>query len=133
MKIKLFWGNPIVIVLVSFIFSVILMGISIVTIINGQAFEGKYTLFTVFVTFYNCITLIAFYIGYRLEIKKSKHAFMSPKKYKEAVKSGGQYESTLHRLKNSLRQMDVSIDQLDDDDIIDKAVEIIVSKDAKSI
>jgi flagellar motor component MotA len=133
MKIRLFWGNPIVIVLVSVVFSIILVAISIVTLLNGHVFEGKYAIFSIFVTFYNCVAMIAFYIAYKHEIKTSKNAFMSPKKYKKSVMLGGQYDSTINRLKSSLRNIDESIDQLDDDAIIDRVVEAIESNDAKTI
>jgi hypothetical protein len=133
MKVNVLWGNPIAIVLVSCVFSVILIVISISTLLSGQVFDEGHIFFVAVVTFFNSATMIAFYAAYRHEIRNSKHAFMSPKRYKKSVRLGEQYESAVNRLRNSLRHTGERLEQLDDDAIIDRAVEVIESYDIKSI
>jgi hypothetical protein len=130
-KINVLWGNKIALVLVSCIFSILLITLSIMTVLSGQVFDNGLAIFTIVITFYNCATMIAYYMAYRLEVKESKYSFMSPKKYKQSVKMSGLYESIMNKLKDSLSHTGESLNKLDDDAIIDRVIEIIEGHDTK--
>ena len=132
MKIYILRGNPIAIVLVASIFSLMLIGLSIGTLLNGHEVGKEFVFFTTFMTFYNCVAMVAFYIAYKQEVKKSKHSFMSPKKYKRSVELGDKYERTVVRLRDSLGSTEKNINELSDEAIVDLAIKMIESNNTKT-
>lgn len=98
MQVYYFRGNPIVLVIVSTVFSILLLVFTIFALINKVELPVVAEPFILFVTLYNSGLLIALYLTYH----KSDYAFMSPKKYQKAMRL---YEKN-QKLMNVLGQID---------------------------
>lgn len=105
-------GNPIVLVFTTIIFSLI----SIAMLLLLTSWDWIY-LFVLFSVFYSTICTVVFYLAN----KRSKFAFISPKKYKR-------YELIYNKNQKLYKQLitkDKGNSDLKPDNAIDKAIEII--------
>ncbi len=128
MKVKILWGNPLAIILVSLVFTAITIIIATVAIFNNKELPLEIMIFIIFILVYNLLAEIAFYLVYRHEKNNSKYSFMSPKKFKKVNQLNEKYKSDNQRLKNTLIKIDKSYEYISEDDAIAKTIEILKDK-----
>ena len=103
-------GKPIVLVIVTTVFS----AISLIMLLIS--FNWMY-LFVAVSIFINIVSTIVFYLAYR----RAEFAFMSPKKYKKAERIYNKNQ----QLYELIIKMEYSNDGLKPDNAIDKAIDIL--------
>ena len=121
MKVYYIYGNPIAFVLCSAFFSIVLIALTVATYVNKELISIPLVFFVCFVTVFNYICLIVFYGAYR----KGINAFMSPQKYKKAIKANQNYLSNCEALGTALVQANEKYNNINADEAIKKAIELI--------
>jgi|GEM_PF-2504661 len=117
MKVNFLWRNPIALILVTVIFSIISIVILLISFFSKSNLPFQMNIFIVFVILYSSAIATSFYWAYR----SSKYAFMSPKKYRKAILIN---QKNLE-LKDVLVQVDRENANINPDKAIDKAIEIL--------
>lgn len=117
MQFNLFFGNPLSLVILSIVFSVLALLYTGFSFFKGFEIPVAMELFIIFILFYNSILVITFYWGFR----KSEYAFMSPKKYKHALLIAEKNQ----KLKDELVRIDSKYNGISSNETIDSVIEIL--------
>ena len=128
MQVKILWGNPLAIILVSVVFTAITIITATVTLFSNKELPPGIMMFIIFILVYNLFAEIGFYLAYRHEKNNTKYSFMSPKKYKKSTQLNEKYKSDNQRLKNTLVKIDKSYENISEDDAIAKTIELLTDK-----
>ena len=123
MEFYILRGNPIALVLVSTLCSILTFGYALVSFIKKEPVNYNILPLILFSTLYSMICVIAFYLAYR----KESRPFMSPKKYTKVIKENEKYSLYLKNIKEALKKYDGSI-MSDNERVIERVIEIL-SKD----
>ena len=128
MQVQIIKGNPIAIVLVSIIFTIITVITIVVAYINKFDLPSGIIPGILFVTVYNLLGEVGYYLAYRQVNNNSKWTFMSPKKYAKVTQMNEKYKLQNQKLRNALGQIDKSYSGISENDVIDKAIELLSVK-----
>lgn len=117
MKVTFLWGNPIALILVTVIFSIISIVLLLISFFSKSSLPVETNIFIAFVILFSTAIATSFYWAYC----SSKYAFMSPKKYRKAML----INQKILELMDVLVQIDKENANINPDKVIDKAIEIL--------